>query len=209
MGRRLGYPECCVEACALRYVRRRTDLFARRRADPKAERRPPSQEDLAAGRKISQAYRVAGRPPSQAYLAAREAWVPEPRWQINDLRFASRETVISFEPCSYACDAATRWADAALAAIGAADRAGRVELERALRRDVAIDVRGGRAIVSVDRGSGRAAIVRAEPLRGPGDRVLDEANEQLAPALAGRWIADDGTVPETGDPPVLVIAFGR
>jgi len=151
--------------------------------------------------------RARGLRAAQAWYAARDAWCAAPRWQIDDLMFAARASIISFEPCTYACDAATRLADDILAVITRVDAAARADLERRLRRDVAIDARGGRAIVTLDRGAG-TVITAAEPLRGAEGQPLDAANEQLAPTLAGKVVAADGAVAGTGEHPVLVVAFG-
>jgi hypothetical protein len=141
--------------------------------------------------------------PAQAYLAARDAWVPAPRWQLDDLLFAAHVSVISFEPCSYACDAATRYADAVLAVLGGVDRAALEGIERALRRCVALDARGGRAIVTL---SGQA-ITGAEALRGDGGRTLSRENEALGPALAGRLVSSEGSIAGSGEPPALLLDF--
>jgi hypothetical protein len=143
---------------------------------------------------------------AQAWYAARDAWVPAPRWQIDDLMFAARASIISFEPCTYVCDAATKLADDILAVIAKVDAQARADLERKLRRNVAIDARGGRAVVTLDRGT-ETVITAAEPLRGAEGQVLDAINEQLAPTLAGKVVTADGSVAGTGDHPVLVVAF--
>lgn len=173
IGLRLGYPPCCVEACCVRYQKR---------------------FELARQRVVRAA---------QAYAAARDAWVPKPRWQLDDLMFAARASVISFEPCTYVCDTATRFADALLAVIARVDARARADLEAALKRNVAVDMHGGRAIVTLESG----VITRSEPLRGAEGQVLDKANEALAPTLVGRHVTAEGIVPDTGDLPVLVLAF--
>jgi hypothetical protein len=174
VGLRLGYPPCCVEACCARY-RRRCEAA---RFDPGT--------------------------PAQAYYAARDAWTPNPRWQLDDLMFAARASVISFEPCTYVCDAATSYADALLAVLARIDPEARSVLESQLKRNVAIDTHGGRAIVSLDASR---QIVRSEPLRSLEGRALDDANEALAPRLLGRVVAEDGSVVGTGERPAIVIAF--
>lgn len=175
VGLRLGYPACCVDKCCERYVRR------------------------------FEAARTGVGHAAQAYHAARDAWVPAPRWQLDDLMFAARASVISFEPCTYLCDVATRYADAVLAVVASVDQGARAELEARLRRNVAIDTRGGRAIVALD---GARVIARSEPLRGAEGQTLDGANERLAPTLVGLRVGDDGKVAGTGEMPVMVLAFG-
>lgn len=82
VGRRLGFPRCCVEAFGARLSHG-------------VDRLPDGPAGLA-----------------EDYVAARAAWVPRPDPRLNNLLFAARLKLISFYPCRYDCAVALRFAAA-------------------------------------------------------------------------------------------------
>lgn len=178
VGLRLGYPACCVDVCCARLKTRRALI------------------------KVGNSLGTA----SQAYHAVRDAWVPAPRWQLNDLLFTVRKSILSFEPCSYACDTATRYADAVLEVIEEMDPVARESIERALKRSLAVNMRGARAAVTLTR-TPKPVIARAEPLRDDHGRMIDEAHERLAPQLIGASVGSRGQVRHMLGQQAVVVEF--
>jgi hypothetical protein len=159
VGRRLGYPDCCVEAFAARFER--TSMRSQQNDD---------------------------------YLAARDAWVPAPRWQLNGLLRRWRRFVVSFEACRFDCPRALGWADELLRRIEPIDREARAALERRLRQDLAIASNGERVVVQLSP----AGVIEAADAPSPAER-------DLAAALLGKRVDERGLVADTSS--VLVVRF--
>lgn len=119
IGRRLGFPRCCVEAFCDR-VERGVDV-------------------LPGGSRVS----------SEDYVAARDAWVPRPDARINNLLFAARVKLVSFYPCRYDCAIAIRFAQAVLDAVARAQPDAARALCDALSRPIAIAPSNARAVVAL------------------------------------------------------------
>lgn len=170
IGALLGYPPCCVRAFASRYVRR--------------------------GGVVR---RTIFRRPRPDYTAAREAWVARPRPRLNQLRAGTHAALISFEPCSFECAAATALADAIAGAVREKDAPRLARIDALLARAVAIARDDVRVVVELD--AERTRIVAATPP----SRDARPAHAALAERLQGAQIGPDGAV---GDD-VLVVDFGR
>lgn len=125
------------------------------------------------------------------------AWVAAGYPRLNNLLFGERARYISFEPCSYLCDAALGVADAVARAIAEVDPHYVARADRTLATTIAIRRDGVRARVEVDH----ATITRASSIaRFPGAPPEDES---FAVALVGRVVGDAGRLPED----VLVCSF--
>lgn len=120
VGRRLGFPRCCVEAfCA--------------RVERGVDRLPgPGPRGLA-----------------EDYVAARDAWVARPDARINNLLFAVRMKFVSFYPCRYDCAVAARYAQAVHDAIAHAQPDAARAIRDALSRAIAIAPSNARAVVTL------------------------------------------------------------
>ncbi|MFT3769686.1 MAG: hypothetical protein QM820_29975 [Minicystis sp.] len=118
VGRRLGFPRCCVEAFCTR-VERGVDRLASGGPGGLAE----------------------------DYVAAREAWVERPDARVNNLLFAARIKLVSFYPCRYDCAVAIRFAQAVHEAIARVQPGAAHVLLDALAQPIAIAPSNARAMV--------------------------------------------------------------
>jgi hypothetical protein len=122
LGRRLGFPRCCVDAFCDRVER--------------------GVDRLAGG----------PRGLAEDYVAAREAWVERPDPRINNLLFSARLKLVSFYPCRYDCAVALRFAAAVHDALQRRAPEAAERLLGALSRHVVIAPSNGRAVVTLDEG---------------------------------------------------------
>ncbi|NOY93926.1 MAG: hypothetical protein GXP55_22310 [Deltaproteobacteria bacterium] len=113
LGLALGYPSCCVEA-----------FIQRDRVAHSAQRRR------------------LGLAPHYRYLAAREAWSERSRWELNPHLAGEGVSLVSFEPCGYACPDALGIARRTLAVVAEEDAAAARSMEGRLRCTIAITRRG-------------------------------------------------------------------
>lgn len=178
IGALLGYPRCCVESFTQRVARRRRAALVPFRT---------LRDDT--------------------YEAAREAFVPAPCGRLNGLLPGERRQLVSFEPCSYACDAARREADALASLLASRDPGALTELDRALARPIAITRDGARALVELDREGTRARIVAARAVSRLVDAAPDERIAARAQALVGCHVGPDGRVEERRADGALVLDF--
>lgn len=120
VGRRLGFPACCVDAFCAR-IERGVDTL------------PDGTRGL-----------------SEDYVALRDAWVARPDARVNNLLMTSRWQLVSHYPCRYDCVWSRRYADAVLVAYTQRDPRGASLLVELLARTVAVAPDGARAIVTLD-----------------------------------------------------------
>ncbi len=177
IGRLLGYPDCCVES------------FCKW-----SSRGVGRLED---GGKI-----VAG----EHYSAAREAWVPTPNPQLNDLLTPFGVRWISFYPCRYDCAEAGDLA--ARIAHLAHDQHGEPALEygRHMETSIVIGAWGQRAWVQLSNEE-LGCIGDATPPPSSSGQV-DERDRSFADQLKGRVARSDGKVDSTETPAPILLAFG-
>jgi hypothetical protein len=120
MGRRLGFPRCCVESfCG--------------RIEQGIERSDGGGEGCLA----------------EDYRVAQQAWVPWPDGLLNHFLLAARIRLITFYPCRYDCPIAVRYARAVLRAIARQQPAVAQEIVEGLGRPIAIAPSNARAVVSL------------------------------------------------------------
>jgi len=95
-----------------------------------------------------------------------QAWTPRPNPRLNCLLFGERLQLISFQPCSFECEAAREFADAKAELVAREFPAASIALERLLARAVAVDPQNRRAWVELavdDHGDER--IVAVAPIQ--------------------------------------------
>ena len=129
LGRRLGYPNCCVEGFVSR--------------------------DLRMG---GWSRRWLGVTTHYRHLAAREAWSEQSRWELNPHLMGEGASLISFEPCSYSCPAALTVARATFRALYEEDPFAAEELERRLRCTLAVDADGHITRLEYERGANQEIV---------------------------------------------------
>jgi hypothetical protein len=178
VGRRLGYPPCCV---ARRVARNRDKRLA-------AARR---------GWRWSWPWRLLRgkmEPADEDYLGAVDGWVERPAWELNRFALPGDMFLITFEPCTYSCPAAVNLARRTLDVVS---RESDVDgLTAVLRRPILIG-RGHeeRAFASLDRSGARIVIEATAP-------VVPAAGA-FAANLRGRRVGRRGTVGKA-----LLLDFG-
>jgi len=153
LGEALGYPRCCVEA-----------FVQRDRVAHSAQRRR------------------LGLAPHYRYLAAREAWSERSRWELNPHLAGEGVSLVSFEPCGYACAAALEIARETLTLVAEEDAAAARSMEERLRCTIAITRRGD--IVGLRFAQGNAREIRA--LRTTFDLPPSAAAEKAATSMRRR-----------------------
>lgn len=151
-GERLGYPQCCIEAFL------RSTAFELGYDDGR-------DAELDARR--------------CNYLRLDQAWVPKPHPRMNTLRSHEQIGLLSFEPCSLACEAAREVADRIAAAVA------RVcpEYEQALRGAFAINEQDQRLAIELDEAR---RVIAARPTRADA--------EAFAGRIVGRQVDAQGRV---------------
>jgi hypothetical protein len=178
LGRRLGYPTCCVRA----FVRRNHGGIA--------------QWLVALGT------RKRGH---DAYLGARDARVSRPVARINPLLMPERRSFISFDPCRYDCPHALAVANRCIETLDGADAEWVEFALNQLARPIAVAANGARAHVALERVAARSRITAAEPPRSlsGGAREMDR---KFAAELVGRAVSRGGLVRgwRGYSPPVVV-----
>ncbi len=155
-GRLLGYPPCCAEAFVDRIERAR---------------------HLGLG---------ALRGLRKRHLAACEAQVDQPRWELNNLFLEERLRLITFEPCRYDCPPALRFAGAVFGEIEALSAPDAAALRGRLAVAVALDAEGRKAEVQIDEGR----IAQAQAPLSHDDRVLSPRDAALAGELEGALLGE-------------------
>jgi hypothetical protein len=154
-GRLLGYPPCCAEAFVDRIERARG----------------LGLDELRGLRKRA--------------LAAREAQVEAPRWELNNLLLDERVRLITFEPCLYDCPLALRFARAVLREIVALSATDAAELHRRLAVAIALDPGGRKALVQIADGR----VVQARAPLSHDDRVLFARDAALSAEIEGAEVS--------------------
>lgn len=120
VGRRLGFPPCCVEAFCARLSRGVDTL-------------PDGTRHLA-----------------EDYVALRAAWVAAPDPRLNPLCMPIRRQLVSHYPCRYDCAPSSRYAAALAAELTARAPDAAAALLAELARSVAVAPDGSRARVELD-----------------------------------------------------------
>jgi len=180
MGAYLGFPKCCVES----YCQWTARGVGRLREG----------SDIMA---------------SETYIAAREAWVPQPSWLLNDLFTTQRVRLVSFYPCSYDCSEATALAEKIVLEIerhhpervdGFCDR---------LRQDVALGSWGQLGVVSaLERVGAAFRVEAAEAPPGPEGRQPDQRDVEFCSELKGSSFGADGLQVARDEPMSMLFRFG-
>ena len=180
VGRRLGYPPCCV---ARRVARNHDKRLA-------AARR---------GWRWSWPWRLLRgkmEPADEDYLGAVDGWVERPAWEINRFALPGDMFLITFEPCTYSCPAAVDLARRILDVVSQ-ELDGDVDgLTAVLRLPILIG-RGyeERAFASLDRRGSAIVIEDTTP--------VVPAAVTFAANLRGRKVGPRGTVGKA-----LLLDFG-
>jgi hypothetical protein len=123
IGRRLGFPACCVEAFCQRVARGIDRL------------EPGGRGGMA-----------------EDYVAARGAWIERPDPRLNNLLFLARYKLLSCYPCRYDCETALRYAEGVRQAIEKRQRDAERAIMAALTRPVVIAPQNVRAVVELGEG---------------------------------------------------------
>jgi hypothetical protein len=180
VGRRLGYPRCCVEAFCDRVAR--------------------GSGILAEGSPV----RVV-----EAYVAARDAWVPRPHPWLNERWLDAHIRWITFEPCRYDCPLALRIAAATRHEVRKLDARTGELTDRFLAESAVIAPSGARAVVEIER-SPTPVIARAFAHLDAQGRLLHPDDEALAGTLPGAPVGASGAVGGRWpyDPPPMLLDFG-
>lgn len=157
LGRLLGYPDCCVES----FVKR--DLATR---DVWRRGLHPSKHYLR-------------------YLAAQQAWSERSRWELNPHLMGEGAWLVSFEPCSYRCEAALKLAHASFRILEQEDHRAARELERQLRCALAIGPEGNvvRLEYARDHEKRVERLLRAEPVAESFGHAPSRGAQELAEAV--------------------------
>lgn len=145
VGERLGFPPCCVEAFAQRFVR--------------------GEDSVGGG---------GPRGLAEDYVAARDAWLPRADARLNHLLFAARMQLVGFYPCRYDCALAIVYANRVLRAVRRAHgEAAATDLLATLARPLVIAPTGARAWVELDEA--RRVAAATAPTDDAGDVALAAA----------------------------------
>lgn len=120
VGRRLGFPRCCVEAFCARLSRGVDTL-------------PDGTRHLA-----------------EDYVALRAAWAAAPDPKLNPLCMPIRRQLVSHYPCRYDCRPSSRYAEALATELAARAPDATAALLAELARSVALAPDGSRARVELD-----------------------------------------------------------
>jgi len=171
VGRRLGYPPCCV---------------ARRVARGQARRIAAGKRGWRRGWPWT---RVRGKMEvaDEDYLGAVDGWVEHPAWELNRFALPGYMFLITFEPCTYGCPAAVDLARRILDVVRR-ELTDEVDgLTAALRRAVLVGQgHEERAFARLYR-SGRSTVIAGTSPVGP-------AAAPFAAKLQGRKVGPRGTV---------------
>lgn len=178
VGRRLGYPRCCVEAFCAR-VERGCGV-------------------LSSGSIVA----------SEDYVAARDAWVARPCPRLNTLLLAASIRWITFEPCRFDCSLARSLADAVAGLVASRSPESASAIDRVLAMSVVITAEDARAQVAVDRALPCPRIQQAWAQRTSEGRPIGPRDDELAARLPGLTVNRDGAVAGSGAPPALFVDFG-
>lgn len=145
-------------------------------------------------------------PRREPYLAASAAWVPRPRPRLNNLVEGLRHSLISFQPCSYACAAAAALADAISDAVERRHPGSAAAFDRRLARAVVITADNTRAFVELARGE-ETSIRAATPLPSVHDQATSLELEALVSVLVGQIPGARGEVAGPDGLPAALLDF--
>ncbi|WAS95537.1 hypothetical protein [Nannocystis punicea] len=166
LGRRLGYPRCCVDAFTARILRGPGKL--------RAGDRDSVHED---------------------YVAAHDASVAKPDWRLNNLLLRQHLRLVTFEPCRYDCGLAVAFAAEVLRLCQASDAPSAHVLTDRLQRPLVLTAAGARAWVRLERGASPRVVAAEAPRAGDPAARPDRDDEVLAARLPRVALADLGDPP--------------
>ncbi len=199
-GLQLGYPTCCVEAFQRRVHLRTTEGLAQ-----DAHQRGGRSHSIAS--KLVRRFGELFRPPvAPQYHHVVAAWVPKPEPRLNIFRVGEGFSLISFEPCTFACPKAVELADAIARALGAQCAQSLAELDGRLVRSVALAPGGERCELRLCR-NGATVVQSAEAIPLLYKVPPSSSAEALARGLVGAEVGENGAIAQPRQRPVIVLAF--
>lgn len=143
------------------------------------------------------------------YRSARAAWVQKPMPRLNALLMVEGRSLLSFDACRYDCPAALALAERLAEAAHEANAGWLAYAEHQLALPIAVDRRGARAHVELDRPiwKGGARIVEAwAPVSLAGSSL--QLDVELAYRLRNRFVSRQGLVEDlSGRWPPIVMDF--
>ncbi|MCY1060294.1 hypothetical protein [Nannocystis sp. SCPEA4] len=166
LGRRLGYPRCCVDAFTARILRGPGKL--------RAGDRDSVHED---------------------YAAAHDALVARPDWRLNNLLLRQHLRLVTFEPCRYDCALALAMASEVLRLCAASDAASTHVLEDRLQRPLVLAATGARAWVRLDATTPAKITAAEAPRAAEANARPDPADEALSARLLRAPLRELGDPP--------------